>query len=355
MKKLFFILAAVMMTVSVMAAENIPYSFWGITLNKTLKEDVDNVLKGKGLQYLGEDSLFSHYAGELRYDGMKCQKVQVLYKNDTIHSIAFIDTCKETISNQCDYYTNLYKNRYKDLTQLSKGSSLLFQTGLPFESEVWGVTDYKTSLIISCDENKLITIYAYTSPGLKELIDSMNELATMFEKIVLNYDTANEVKGVMGVNFGETKANTLTAFKKRGLYLKDDGNISYFQDVSFGGSQFSMATLYFRHDPNKNTDIFLAVKFEKNFYTSYKEEALMMYDAICSKFNKKYTNGYTYKDEYDYKVMGFGMYEIDYGGGEVPPIIVTAEKGISKGGDKYFYVTVSYFGLRMENVDLDDL
>ena len=49
------------------------------------------------------------------------------------------------------------------------------------------------------------------------------------------------------------------------------------------------------------------------------------------------------------------MLSDDYADGKIPPIIVSLDLGISRGGDKFYYVSVSYFVQRMSSVDSDDL
>ena len=54
-------------------------------------------------------------------------------------------------------------------------------------------------------------------------------------------------------------------------------------------------------------------------------------------------------------MMVFGMLSDDYADGKIPPIIVSLDLGISRGGDKFYYVSVSYFVQKMENASSDDI
>ena len=125
--------------------------------------------------------------------------------------------------------------------------------------------------------------------------------------------------------------------------------------MNFGGSYFNSAELYFQYDSKQREMVFAAARFEKNFYEWKKEEAEMMYESIVNKYKKKYTNCIVLKDEEDLKGIVCGTAEEDYTDGYMPPILITFELGISRGGEKFYYITVSYFEYRMNNAANNDI
>ena len=184
-----------------------------------------------------------------------------------------------------------------------------------------------------CDDRK----------DIERLANEFNAL--LFGKIGPNHDEKNKVTSIAGVRFGETRTNTINAFKQRGTFLKSEDKITYFSNVNFGGSTYNMATLFFQYNSKRFDMTLAAAKFEKNFYEW----------PVVSQFQGKYTNCTVLKDEEDYKAMVCGMLDDSYEDGKMPPIIVSFELGVSRGGDKFYYVSVSYFGYRMSNVASDDI
>ena len=217
-------------------------------------------------------------------------------------------------------------------------------------------TDGKTRILFAAYPNSLsltLTNVHFDKIQTQKLSKEFNSLIT--GRKGPNYDEKNKVTSIAGVRFGETRTNTINAFKQRGTFLKNENNITYFSNVNFGGSTYSIAKFYFEYDKRRYENVLAAAKFEKNFYEWRREEAVMMYEAVTSSFSSKYTNGTIIKDEEDQKMIVFGMLSDDYADGKIPPIIVSLDLGISRGGDKFYYVSVSYFVQRMSSVDSDDL
>ena len=212
-------------------------------------------------------------------------------------------------------------------------------------------TDGYTNLVFSATIHRIV----YTLSD-KRLQDKMyDEAFNNYLNIDAHYDPKNKVTAVAGVDLGLARTSVEESFKHRGLFVKREGSLTHFSNVNFAGSNYNHAILYFQYDETKKTQTFAAAEFEKNFYTWQKEEAMMMYEMVCESFNSKYTNGRILRNEDEDKVMTFGMIENDYQNGTFPPIIVSFHLSLSRGGDKYYYVTVGYFEGRMTHVTSDDL
>ncbi len=359
MKKLFFLFAAVIMAASAMAVEkNISPNVCGITVGqttktgKTLGQWSDLLKDYRPMTSLVHSATQDVYIGDFVVEGFHLSVLSVELLNDTVYKVSLYENspyadCWDSYKNQAFALRDKYAH-FKDVIdpiEYDNDSAVHF-----FK------TDGKTEILFSAYPNSisfvLINVH-FDEINMKRMYDGLNELIS--GKTGPNYDEKNKVTSVAGIKFGESQGVTLDAFRRRGQYLKSEGNITIFSDVSFGGSTYSLASLYFQPNAAKNGKVFAAAKFEKNFYEWRKEEAKMMYDAVCGSYRQKYTNGIVLKDDPDSKTMVFGMLTDDYQNGNMPPIIVTYELGVSRGGDKFYYVTVSYFVMRMSEASLDDL
>ena len=292
------------------------------------------------------------YLGDFVIEGLHMSILSLELIDDTVYQVSFYE--KSPYADCWDLYKEpVYKLRDKyahfdDVTEpivTDRDSVVTFYKTDGITQILF--TAYPKSLSLTITSEHFHNIWG------KRLADEFTN--TFLGKTGPNYDEKNKVTSSAGVRFGETRANTINAFKQRGTFVKNEGQLSYFSNVSFGGGTYNLATLYFQYDSRRYETVLAAARFEKNFYEWRKEEALMMYEAVVSKFQEKYTNCLVLKDEADSKAMVCGMLEDEYEGGNLPPIVVTFELGVSRGGDKFYYVTVSYFGKRMNSVASDDI
>ena len=332
----------------------LPRTLCGCTLGQTTNND----LWGKDSKIPQSENIPSllavsdHtivYKGDFLVEGNHFAILSLSFYKDTLYRLEFHEI--ELNSEQWDVNQIFVKNlrlKYKDIADYLSNSNDV--DGLVSVTK----SDEKTHLIAHGAKHELN--YKIEDARLAEE-EWNNELQSVFGNIKSgpNYDEKNKVTSIAGVRFGETRTNTINAFKQRGTFIKNESNITYFSNVSFGGSTYSIAKFYFEYDKRRYENVLAAAKFEKNFYEWRREEAVMMYEAVTSSFSSKYTNGTIIKDEEDEKMMVFGMLSDDYADGKIPPIIVSLDLGISRGGDKFYYVSVSYFEQRMSSVDSDDL
>lgn len=359
MKKLFLLFAAVLMTVCLMAEKvTIPTTACGITVGETTKT-------GKSLAQWGDllkdyrpmnpivtEANHEVYLGDFIVEGLHMSVLDMELINDTVYQISFYE--RSPYADCWNAYKDIafkLRDKYANLEDLTKPDTLSNDSSVIFYK-----TDGKTSLLFAAYPNQIsyvLTNEHLNSVHLHTLYEELNSL--FIGKTGPNYDEKNKVTSIAGVKFGETRTNTINAFKQRGTFMKNEGKLTYFYDVNFGGSTFSIATFYFQYDSRRYDETLAAAKFEKNFYEWREEEAKMMFEAVTSNFKAKYTNYTVLYDEEDKKAVVCGMLDDNYSDGKMPPIIISFELGVSRGGDKFYYVTVSYFADRMSNVASDDI
>lgn len=290
--------------------------------------------------------------GNFDVEGLKMSVLDMELVSDTVYRITFFE--ESPYADCWDAYKNL---AYKLRDKYAHFEDVIEPTAHESDSIVeFYKTDGKTTIHFVADPHGIE--YSLNDKHLMEV--KASRIADAFIQVHSgrtgpNYDEKNKVTSIAGVKFGETRIKTIDAFKQRGTFLESEGKLSYFSDVNFGGSTYNLVTLHFNYDPKRNDMTFSAAKFEKNFYEWRREEAEMTYASIVSTFQDKYTNCTVLKDEVGGKCMVCGMLQDDYAEGKIPPIMISLELGVSRGGDKYYYVTVTYFGMNMSDSATEDI
>lgn len=356
MKRLFFILIAALMTASVWAEVSIPQNIYGLSLGKSTKKEVDRILTAKGMEFFQEksDSTNIAYKGACLHEGMEFDYIVTRYIDDVLILVGLSGACDSACA---DYGKAFIKNIHSRYNNLQLADSSFYYSSLTNAADSlgltkWGRTDGNTLVATMNNDSICMCIYFSEDYMLSYMIKS---LAEYLKEADPNYDEKNKVTSIAGVRFGETRTKTINAFKQRGSFLKNEDKITYFSDVNFGGSTYNIVKLYFQFDFRQYDNVLAAAKFEKNFYEWRKDEALMMYKAVVNTYKSKYTNCIELKDEEDSKITFCGMLDDNYDEGKIPPIAISFELGISRGGEKFYYVTVSYFEDRMNSAAADDI
>lgn len=359
MKKIFFFLVAVMVAGGAMAVEkNISPTACGITVGKTTKtgktfdEWGDILADYRPMNVIAFTPTKEVYLGDFVVEGLHMSILSMELISDTVYELSFYE--KSLYADCWDSYKDIalkLRDKYAHFENVTDPETFDNDSAVMFYK-----TDGKTQILFAAYPQSIaltLTSVHFHNIRIHRLANEFNAL--LFGKIGPNHDEKNKVTSIAGVRFGETRTNTINAFKQRGTFLKSEDKITYFSNVNFGGSTYNMATLFFQYNSKRFDMTLAAAKFEKNFYEWRKDEALMTYNAVVSQFQGKYTNCTVLKDEEDYKAMVCGMLDDSYEDGKMPPIIVSFELGVSRGGDKFYYVSVSYFGYRMSNVASDDI
>lgn len=359
MKKLFFILTSVFVSICVMAQKNvISPTACGITVGETTKTGKTIAQWGDILKdYIPMSPIVLKADQEVRLgdfvvEGLHMSILNMELINDTVYQMSFYE--RSPYADCWDSYKDIvYKLRDKyahfedviDPDTLENDSAVMFYK-----------TDGKTKILFAAYPNSIsliLTSVHFHEIYIHKIYEEMKSIG--IGKKGPNYDEKNKVTSIAGVRFGETRVNTINVFKQRGTFMKNESKITYFSNVNFGGSSYNIATFFFQYDSRRYDMVLAAAKFEKNFYEWRKEEAIMMYEAVVSNFQSKYTNCTVLKDEKDSKAMVCGMLDENYAEGKIPPILVSFDLGVSRGGDKFYYVTVSYYEQRMSSAVSDDL
>ena len=134
--------------------------------------------------------------------------------------------------------------------------------------------------------------------------------------------------------------------KSEKLTDSDSHTLTYYK-TKIGGSTYDFATFYFMQGKG-----LVSVNLQNAFYSWKKEEAEMAYEGIISQFKRRYSNFQVRQDERDEKMCTCGAYIDGY---DYPPIIITFQKSLSKGGDIMYYVMVSYYEMRKANLYDDEI
>lgn len=347
------------MTASMMAeVQSINPTACGITVGETTRtgktlDQWSDILKDyrpmNSIVMKGDQEV---YIGDFVVEGFHMSVMDMELINDTVYKLSFYERSP---------YADCWDS-YKDLTFELRDKYAHFEDAtepFPFNRDsvvTFFKTDGKTMILFVAEpQNISITLINVHFLNIKTSRLAEEMVSALTAKTGPNYDEKNKVTSIAGVRFGETKTNTITVFKQRGTFLQNEGNLTHFANLSFGGSLFKMATFLFQYDSWRKDNVLAAAKFENNFYEWRKEEALMMYEAIVSRFQGKYTNCTIIEDGDESKMMVCGMLEDEYEEGKIPPIIVSFSKAVSRGGDMFYYVTVSYFVQKMSSVAADDI
>lgn len=359
MKRFLFILVAVGLAVGAWAEEkSINPTACGITVGqttktgKTLAEWGDILKDYRPMNLIASSEDQRVLMGDFPVEGFHMSLLNMELVDDTVYQLSFYERSP---------YADCW-DLYKDLAFKLRDKYAHFEDVVePIEHETDSAvsffkTDGKTEINFSADPHSIslsLTSVHLQDIKTKRVVEEI--YAILNEKTGPNYDESNKVTKIAGVRFGETRNNVINAFKQRGTFLKNEDKLTYFIDVNFGGTTYSIATFFFQYDTRRYDNVLAAAKFEKNFSEWRRDEAVMMYENVVSSFQRKYSNSMVVRDEKDSKAMVCGMLEDDYMNGGMPPIIVSLELGLSRGGDKYYYVTVTYFEQKMSHAAADDI
>lgn len=353
MKRYCLLVTTLISAIAILAETNIQKTFLGNTLGNSTSKEVLSVMNSQGFKLLDSNtneqvSEYS-YEGYYKHEGMEFHKLHVRFLNDTLFLVCFQDSCGE----QCPEYAKLLQtsleSKYGKLEIAD--STFLFKT-LTDSADYYGVKtwsrhDEHTMLITMQSDAKITCLYADEDAywnmvfnGLKQLSEAINTLP--------DYSEENKVYGVAGVKFGDDMATVRKAISVKSDRLSDsDSHTLTYYKTKIGGTTYDFATFYFI--PGKGL---VSVNLQNAFYSWRKEEALMAFDGVISQFKRKYTNFKMVNDGVDEKLATCGAYIDGY---DYPPIVISFQKSLSKGGDIMYYVMVSYYEMRKSSLYDDEI
>lgn len=354
MKKLVALLLAVW-SISIWAVE-IPYSFCGITLGETrMGTALWSDFKGKG-QLITCDSISFVRTGDYFIEGFRMNTMYVEGINDTVFAITFFGDCMNCDDEKSiDQFIAKVTEKYTDLLNNDSVYMVSENYRVDFNDLLWNTIlskhDAKHNIYIGRDSTRLeFRIENARLSGIRGArdVDAMNKSINKLYNP--HYDEVNRVKSVAGCEFGDSRKNVMDKFRPRAVDLiSEDAQSATYSDIRIGGQYFKLGNLYFINGK------FVSCKFQTNFNTWRKDEAIATYKSLCSTYDNKYTNAVHANDDNENMRSYYGMVQSDYKDAKIPPIIITMEKGVSRGGDMYYFVTVSYFELRLLHLYDDEI
>lgn len=355
MKRLLIFSLVTMFALSLFAEDVLPRTFLGLTIGETPKGVVAPILKAQGFELVEKTDVSATsaqyvFSGTYKNDGVEFHTIITTFLNDTLFGFSTVDSCGiDKISSVSSALKMNLEKKYGNLK--TADGTLLFMllkdTIDQYGAESWSRMDDNTMLISLKYEAKITCMYVarnlylnMLARGLKKLSETLNDMP--------DYSEENKVIGVAGVKFGDDMATVrkVIAPKSDKLTDSDAHALTYYQ-TKIGGSTYDFATFYFMQGKG-----LVSVNLQNAFYSWRKEEAEMAYEGIISQFKRKYSNFQVRKEERDEKMCTCGAYIDGY---DYPPIIITFQKSLSKGGDIMYYVMVSYYEMRKANLYDDEI
>lgn len=355
MKRLFSFSFAVIFAVSLFADNVLPKSFLGLTIGKTPKSEVQAIMRSQGFELIDQQDVNAttaqyQFSGTYKHEGVEFHTIITSFLSDTLFIFCPQDSCgADKVPGLANTLQTNLEKKYGALE--TADSTLLFMmlkdSADHYGVETWSRMDDHTMLISMKSEAKITCMYVdrdlyfnMMMKGLMQLSEALNELP--------DYKEENKVYGVAGVKFGDDMATVkrVIAPKSEKLTDSDSHTLTYYK-TKIGGSTYDFATFYFMQGKG-----LVSVNLQNAFYSWKKEEAEMAYEGIISQFKRRYSNFQVRQDERDEKMCTCGAYIDGY---DYPPIIITFQKSLSKGGDIMYYVMVSYYEMRKANLYDDEI
>lgn len=163
-------------------------------------------------------------------------------------------------------------------------------------------------------------------------------------------DPKNKVTGVAGVKFGDNRAKAKQILRHRSQsILSSNKNTLECYNIEIGKIVYNHATFNFESEKG-----LIAAFMELPFPIWKKQEAIMLYKSIVYSYGAKYSNLVELIDGDEAKLSVCGAFDENYYP-SMRPISIMFSKAMSQGGNMYYYITVSYFGLHDAMPTHDDI
>lgn len=143
-----------------------------------------------------------------------------------------------------------------------------------------------------------------------------------------------------GVRFGTSQEAAESILMRKGIYAVSDYNQLDFYNVHLGGYEWRHCSMAF--DKHGLYQVFL----EHNF--NWRKKALSLYNTLSSVLKKKYGDPVTDFNDKKFKFICFINENNQY-------CELTLQYGKSKGGDKFYYITLIYGDLNLIVNKTDEL
>lgn len=350
MKKVFFLLFALVTVSSMVAEVTIQTEFDGIVLGKSSRSEVGKFLTSKGLILSVEQSEVDEYGCNDVYEGvylheeMNFDCVFTRFVDDTIISICFKGFCDSACIEYGKPFIEKTHSKYENLESADSSMLVLSATSDAEGFVTWSRRDAESVILTMQNDSACFCAYFAES---KMFQISLNQAFEKLKQSLPDYAEENKVYGVAGVKFGDSKAYVKSVmYSKSDRLIEEDAHSMLFTDVKIGGVTYDYARFYF------SSNQLISVNLQSVFYSWRKEEALMKFESIKNQYGRKYSNLTELKDEEDLRGYNCGAYIDGY---DYLPIIISFQKALSKGGDIMYYVQVDYYIHRKDNLYDDEI
>lgn len=348
MKRYFLFVFALVSAIALNAETNIQREFLGLTVGKTTVSEVQTIMKSRGFELLNNENVSNvssqfQFKGYYKHQGVEFHTIVTSFLNDTLFVFCAHDSCGESASEKASVLQKNLEVLYGNL--IPADSTFLFSffkdSADHYGVKTWSRMDDHTMIISMQSEEKVTCMYIDQDIFYSIMYAGLRQMG------MPDYSEENRVYGVAGVKFGDDIASVKKVICPKAEHFLDEDahNLTYYK-VKIGGSTYDYANFLFAKGKLSS------VRLQKVFYSWRKEEALMAFEGVKSQYERRYTNFKVIKDEYEEKLAICGAYIDGY---DYPPIVISFEKSLSKGGDIMYYVIVSYYGMRTDNIYDDEI
>lgn len=337
---------------SVFADNVIQTDFFGNKLGGTSRADFLMKMSLLGAKVTDYNDAAISFSGDFELNDYHFSTLNAVFLKDTLCSVMFLDSVLiDKILPASNFKASL-KSKYQSIAKTAKDDFLMTMMvdSLQRQSEldstqIWSRVDDKTAVILLDGDTGFGVMYIDQIAMWSQMVDAF---ADAFGGVGPDFDEANAVKGVAGVKFGDDIATVRKAISPKAKMLIDsDSHTLMYRDIKVGGMTYDFGTFYFAQGKG-----LVAVNFQDAFYSWKKEEAMMAYEGVISSYQRKYSNLKVVKDDTDDKLATCGAYDKDY---DYPPIVISLNKSLSKGGDIMYYVMVSYYEMKRSTLFDDEI
>lgn len=337
-------------------AEKIEFDIFGCTMG-TPKEKVQKTLSKHNMVLLGDGGDENYvYSGSFNLFGMEWKAIKTIYLSDSLATVELADSCD---AEQVFKHKQVTQNIQNMCTGMQDALELpiiqvFFENALKQDStDIYARYDGHWVLMYF-EKDEKISILIVNYEQLFQLVATAGKSISEVRNQMPDYQESNRVTGVAGLKFGDTKASVEAKAKSKWLQRATDEHSSTYIGVSVGGVSYEALTLYYKYDNTKKCEVLVAADMQKHFSTFDYAEAEAAFNSVRSTYNNKYTNEHFAEDGNE-KLAGYGMMTPDYVNETLTPILISLRKSLSKGGEFYYYVTVSYFLENAKNLYDDEI
>lgn len=163
------------------------------------------------------------------------------------------------------------------------------------------------------------------------------------------------VSALVGCEFRDNGMSVRTKLKaKFGTKpTKDLGKEVVYSKVEIGGVRYDYAHFYFKYSNELKHSEFISALLKKQFLRSDRSKAIEYYHSLQAQYRRRYANFESLDTDTSF-VSRCGK-SIDGHDGQEYPIQIALEEAIARTGEKYIYVTVTYYPNELESFQDDEI